>query len=122
MTKATHVQVEQITLDAKGKSFGRLASQIAFYLQGKHQAAYQPNLVAPIRVTVTNLGSVKFTGNKLDTTMRHKHTGYTGHLKSETFRQAFVRSQEKVLRDAVRRMLPKNRLQTKRLKNLYIEA
>lgn len=118
MTK--EMQIEHITLDAKGKTFGRMSSEIARYLQGKHKATYQPNLVAPVQVTVKNLNEVSFSGNKLDNKIIYKHTGYTGNLKQQTLRQAFTKSPEKVLRDAVRRMLPKNRLQAKLLKNLHI--
>jgi len=108
------------TFDAKGKNFGRLASEVAVYLQGKHDPEYQPNKVLGYKAIVKNIDQMSFTGNKLDTNIIYRHTGYPGGIKKMTLRQSFEKNPQKLFINAVRRMLPKNKLNIKHLKNLII--
>ncbi len=113
--------MDEIIIDAKNKSIGRIASQAAQILQGKHAATYQPNKPGGVKVLVKNFKEVRFTGKKFTDKMYHRHTGYVGHLKSRTLEQAFTRNAEWVLKHAVKGMLPKNSLLPKRLKMLIVE-
>jgi large subunit ribosomal protein L13 len=105
-------------IDAKNKILGRLASEIAVILQGKKSPNYKPNIVSNDRVFVKNYRDIKLTGDKFKNKIYYKHTGYMGHLKKKTFEQVFQKDPKRVLREAVRRMLPKNFLNQKRIKNL----
>lgn len=105
-------------IDAKNKSLGRLASEAAVILQGKKNPRYEPRLVGTDRVLVKNLDQIKFTGQKLQKRIYYRHTGYMGHLKSLRLEERWARDPKRVLREAVRRMLPKNFLNSRRLKNL----
>lgn len=113
--------MDEIIIDAKNKSIGRIASLAAQILQGKQAASYEPNKPGGVKVLVKNLNEVKFTGKKFTDKMYHRHTGYVGHLKSRTLRQAFTRNAEWVLKHAVKGMLPKNKLLPNRLKMLIVE-
>lgn len=108
-------------LDAKNQKFGRLASEIASILQGKKSPAYNPRLTGSDRVFLKNYLAVALTGRKSRSKLYHRHTGYVGHLKTSTFEEAFRRDPKRVIREAVRRMLPKNFLNQRRLKNLHFE-
>jgi large subunit ribosomal protein L13 len=72
---------EEIIIDAQNKSLGRLGTEIAYYLQGKHRPDYDPSKDRKIFVLIKNLDKVKFTGKKYDQKVFIKHTGYIGHLK-----------------------------------------
>lgn len=105
-------------LDAKNKKIGRLASEIAVILQGKKSASYEPRLVGSDRVFLKNFKKVYLDPKKIKDKIYYRHTGYVGHLKEKSLGQAFDKSPEWVIREAVRRMLPKNFLNQRRLKNL----
>lgn len=105
-------------IDAKNKKFGRLVSLIAFILQGKKGPAYDPRVSGKDRVFLRGFRDIVLTGNKFKKKIYYRHTGYVGHLKATSFEEAFTRDPKKVIREAVRRMLPKNFLAKKRLKNL----
>ncbi len=105
-------------IDAKNKILGRIASEIALILQGKKSVAYAPNRVSGDRVLVTNYKDIALTGNKRAQKIYYHHTGYVGHLKELSFEEKFAKDPKWVLRQAVRKMLPKNFLNQKRLKNL----
>ena len=108
-------------IDAKGKRFGRIASEIAVILQGKKSASYERNRVSPDVVIVKNADKVTISGNKAKDKVYYHHTGYMGHLKELTFEQAFQKDPKKVLRETVKHMLPKNFLNQKRINNLKFE-
>lgn len=109
-------------VDAKNKRLGRLASEIAIILQGKKNPRYEPSRAGFDRVLLKNTGKVTVGGKKFKEKIYYRHTGYVGHLKETTFEQAFAKSPKRVVREAVRRMLPKNFLSARRLKNLvFIE-
>lgn len=105
-------------IDAHNKAFGRVASEIASILQGKKSAKYEPRLMGSDRVVLKNLKTIGMTGNKAKSRIYYRHTGYMGHLKEASLGEAFGKNPQKVFRETVRHMLPKNRLAVKRLKNL----
>lgn len=105
-------------IDAKNKVLGRVASDIALILQGKKDASYARNRVSADKVYVTNYKNIVVTGAKSTQKIYYHHTGYVGHLKELTFEQKFAKDPRDVLRRAVRKMLPKNFLNQKRLNNL----
>jgi len=95
-----------------------VASEIAYILQGKKSAAYQRNQVAADKVYVKNVGGLVVTGKKTTDKIYRRHTGYVGHIKEKTFKEAMTKDPKWVLRRAVRKMLPQNFLTQKRIKNL----
>src|SRR3989338_2540158 len=110
-------------IDAKNKRLGRLASEVAVILQGKKSADYEPRLVGSDKVMLKNYREITVTGRKFKEKIYYRHTGYIGHLKEKTFEEAFQKDPKQVIREAVRRMLPKNFLNSRRLKNLtFIES
>lgn len=108
-------------IDASHEPLGRIASRIASILQGKHGADYNPRLPGRDRVIVKNAAKTAISGRKEEKKKYYRHTGYMGHLRVRTFRDAFARAPEEVIRQAVAHMLPKNRLRTNRLKRLIFE-
>lgn len=108
-------------IDAKNQRLGRLASQIAVTLQGKKRADYDPRLRGEDRVIVKNASGIVVTGGKEKKKIYYRHTGYMGHLREHLFAEEFAKNPAEVLREAVRRMLPRNFLRDKRLAMLKIE-
>lgn len=108
-------------IDVKGKPLGRAASEIAIILQGKKSATYAPHRLSGDKVYVKNCDGIVVTGNKGTQKIYYRHTGYVGHLKELTYEQKFAKDPRSVLRRAVRKMLPKNFLNQKRMKNLIFE-
>jgi large subunit ribosomal protein L13 len=109
------------TIDAKGKKLGRLASEIAVILQGKKNPGYEPRLEGEDTVVVKNIKDMVVTGRKADQKIYYRHTGPLGHLKKRKYAEVFEKKPAWVLENAVRLMLPKNRLLKKRMKRLIIE-
>jgi large subunit ribosomal protein L13 len=105
-------------IDAKNKVLGRVATDIAVILQGKKSPTYQRNRVSGDKVYVSNVDGIRVTGNKAENKIYYHHTGYVGHLKELTYEQKFAKDPRAVLRQAVRKMLPKNFLNQQRIKNL----
>jgi large subunit ribosomal protein L13 len=108
-------------IDAKNKKLGRLSSEIAQILQGKKGPSYDPRLLSGDKVTVKNASGMVMTGKKTAQKIYYRHAGPLGHLKENKFTDVFKKNPAWVLRHAVRLMLPKNRLNAKRLKNLTVE-
>lgn len=109
------------TIDATGKSAGRLATEISTILQGKHRADYVPQWDMGDYVEVENCANMTFTGNKLSDKLYYRHSGHPGGLKQEKMKDVFTNDPGEVLRRAVLRMLPKNRLRNDRMKRLTIK-
>lgn len=105
-------------IDAENKRLGRLASEIAVILQGKQDPSYEKHRVSGDRVILKNWDKVTISGKKFKDKIYYRHTGYMGHLKSLTFEEAYTRDAKRVIRETVRRMLPKNFINTPRLNNL----
>ena len=99
---------------------GRLASEIAGILQGKHSVLYEPRLEGSDHVRLTNVKELAFSERKLIGKIYYRHTGPLGHLKERPLKDVFAKNPAWVLRNAVRLMLPKNKLSARRLKRLTI--
>jgi large subunit ribosomal protein L13 len=106
-------------VDAADKVVGRLASDIAMVLMGKDKPTYTPHVATGDFVVVLNVEKIKFTGKKWTQKEYAWYTGYTGQ-RTETMEKRLARHPDRILRDAVRRMLPKNKLATKMLARLKI--
>lgn len=111
---------EEIIIDAKNKSLGRLETLIAHYLQGKHRVDYDPSVDRKIFVLVKNLDKAKFTGKKFTSKVFIKHTGYIGHRKEIPLNLLWNKDKLKVLKLVVSRMLPKNKLRRRRLTRIKL--
>lgn len=107
-------------VDAKGKILGRMATDIASHLIGKTNAAFQPHIDAGDVVVVSNVSGMKVTGKKYEAKKYYTHSGQPGGLKTKTMRQIWEKDPAEVLRQAVSRMLPKNKHRTARLLRLNI--
>lgn len=121
MAKPGELTAKWWHVDADDKIVGRLASDIAVILMGKHRPTYTPHVDTGDFVVVTNAENVRFTGNKWN---QKKYTWYTGYpgLRSETAGKRLEKKPEEILREAVRRMLPKNRLGRQMLAKLKVYA
>jgi large subunit ribosomal protein L13 len=97
-------------IDAEGKSLGRVATQAARLLQGKHKATYTPFIDTGDHVVIVNAAVVKLTGRKEDQKMYRHHSGYSGGLREERARTVRERRPERLIEEAVRGMLPKTKL------------
>jgi large subunit ribosomal protein L13 len=120
--KPEDIQREWYVIDAKDQTLGRLASQIAHLLRGKHKPIYSPHMDVGDYIIVINCDKIRVTGNKLEDKLYYRHSGYPGGLRSLTLRQLMDRYPERVLQYAVRGMLPKNKLGRKMIKKLKIYA
>ena len=121
MARPHEVEQKWWLVDATDKVVGRLASDIAMILMGKHRPTYTPHVDTGDFVIVTNVEKIVFSGKKWDQKRYTWYTGYVG-LKSETAAERLARKPQKVLSDAVRRMLPKNKLAVSMLAKLKIYA
>jgi len=113
---------EWILVNADGKRLGRLASEIAIRLQGKHKPIYTPHVDTGDFVIVINAEKVDLTGEKWDQKMYQRHSGYLGGLKEMSYRKLVEARPTMPVREAVRRMLPKNTLGRAMLRKLKIYA
>ncbi len=113
---------EWLVINATGKTLGRLASEIATRLRGKHKPTYSPNLDTGDFVIVTNCERIVVTGDKLDTVRYYRHSRYPGGLKSRTMREQLKRFPDRVLFEAVRGMMPKTKLGRAQMRKLRIYA
>jgi len=109
-------------VDASDKVVGRMATQIAIRLRGKHKPIFTPHADTGDFVVVVNAEKVVFTGRKWDKKTYYRHTGYMGGLKEITAKKLLEKKPEEILRFAVKRMLPKNSLGRRQLKKLKIYA
>jgi large subunit ribosomal protein L13 len=109
-------------VDATGKTLGRLASDIARILRGKHKPAFSPHVDGGDFVVVTNCEKIVVTGDKLDTVRYYRHSRYPGGLKSRTMREQLDRFPDRVIFEAVKGMMPKTRLGRAQMKKLKIYA
>jgi large subunit ribosomal protein L13 len=109
-------------IDATGHSPGRLASRIAVILQGKNKPVYTPHVDTGDFVVVTNVEKMDFTGRKLEQKEYKRHTGYPGGLRTTSMREMLEKHPDRILRKAVKGMLPKNRLARQQIKKLKIFA
>ena len=108
--KTHEVNRDWYVVDAKGKTLGRLATEIARRLRGKHKPIYTPHVDTGDYIIVVNADKVRVTGNKAADKMYHRHTGFIGNLKSVSFEKMQARAPGRVIELAVKGMLPKNPL------------
>jgi large subunit ribosomal protein L13 len=121
--KPSEIEKKWVLIDATNLVVGRVASIIAMRLRGKHLPTYTPHMDTGDNVVVINADKVKLTGKKLDQRRFHWHTGYPGGIKDRTQRELLEgRFPERVLENAVRRMIPSGPLGRKQLKNLRVYA
>lgn len=111
-----------LVVDAAGQTVGRLATQVAQLLKGKHKVDYTPNMMGGDFVIVVNADKVVFTGHKLDQKVYTRYTGYQGGLKTTSAREMLAKHPERVLEKAVWGMLPKNRMGRKLIRRLKVYA
>lgn len=110
------------TVDASGKTLGRLASEIAKRLRGKHKPEYTPHVDTGDFIVVINASQVKITGNKSKDKVYYSHSGYPGGIKAITFEKLLAKSPERVIEKAVKGMLPKNPLGRAMYRKLKVYA
>jgi large subunit ribosomal protein L13 len=108
--KGHEVKRDWLVVDASNQVLGRLASEIARRLRGKHKAEYTPHVDTGDYIIVTNAEKVTVTGRKFKNKMYHNHSGYPGGIKSVSFEKMQQKSPEKIIERAVKGMLPKNPL------------
>ena len=120
--KPAEVRREWFLVDAEGKTLGRLASEIARRLKGKHKPIFTPHVDTGDYIVVVNAEKVAVTGNKMKDKMYHHHTGYVGNLKSISLEKQLQKAPERVLEAAVKGMLPRNPLGRAMMKKLRIFA
>mgnify|MGYP000960457230 CR=1 FL=1 len=122
VAKPLEIERKWYVVDAEGKTLGRLASEIAKILRGKHKAIYTPHVDTGDFVIVINAEKVKVTGKKVDQKMYRWHTGYVGNMKERTFKEMNQRQPEKIIELAVKGMLPHNSLGRQMYRKLNVYA
>jgi large subunit ribosomal protein L13 len=120
--KASEITREWHVIDASGVPLGRLASQVAQLLRGKHKPTYAPHLDSGDHVIVVNAAKVALTGAKLDQKMYYRHSGYPGGLKATPVRVELEKRPERVIERAVRGMVPHTSLGRQQLRHLRVYA
>lgn len=120
--KPAEVRRDWYLVDADGKTLGRLASEIARRLKGKHKPIFTPHVDTGDYIVVINAEKIAVTGNKLKDKMYHHHTGYIGNLKSISLEKQLQKAPERVIQTAVKGMLPRNPLGRAMMKKLRVFA
>lgn len=118
--KPAEVRREWFVVDATDKVLGRLASEIARRLRGKHKPEFTPHIDTGDHIVVINAEKVRVTGTKADAKTYWHHSGYPGGIKSATFKELISDHPERVIQTAVKGMLPKNPLGRKMIKKLHV--
>jgi large subunit ribosomal protein L13 len=121
-TKPSEIEREWYVVDAEGQTLGRLASEIAKILKGKHKPIYAPHLDTGDFVVVINAEKVHVTGRKMDQKMYYHHSGYPGGLTAISLRDQLKKHPTRVIRSAVKGMLPHNRLGRAMMRKLKVYA
>ncbi|MCA9970778.1 MAG: 50S ribosomal protein L13 [Anaerolineales bacterium] len=122
VTKPAEVERSWYVVDAEGKTLGRLASQIAAVLRGKHKPTYSPSVDCGDFVIVVNADKIAVTGRRMEQKMYYRHSGYPGGLREISLRHQLERHPTRPIELAVKGMLPKNRLGRKMIKKLKVYA
>ena len=123
--KTTAIRTQDIEqkwylLDCSGKRLGRLSVQVANILRGKNKPEYTPNSDVGDFVVLVNAKNIEVTGNKSENKIYFRHTGYPGGIKKISFKDQLEKDPEKIIRDAVKGMLPKNKLNRQIIKKLKV--
>jgi large subunit ribosomal protein L13 len=120
MAKASTVERKWLVVDAAGKTLGRLSSEVASILRGKHKPTYTPNVDTGDHVILINAEKIELTGKKLSDKIYYRHTQHPGGLKSRTALEMRTNYPEKMLELAIKGMLPKNSLGRQMFKKLHV--
>lgn len=120
--KASDVKRTWHVIDAEGLVLGRLSTEVANILRGKHKATYTPHLDTGDHVIIVNADKVVLTAGKAERKFVHRHSGYPGGLKTETYAAKMARKPEQAMLDTIRGMLPKTRLGRAQIKKLKVYA
>ena len=120
--KPAEVRRDWYLVDASDKTLGRLSTEIARRLRGKHKTEYTPHVDTGDYIVVINAEKVRVTGNKMSDKIYHHHTGYIGNLKSISLEKLLGKAPERVIQHAVKGMLPKNSLGRAMFKKLRVFA
>ncbi len=118
--KPEETRGDWFVVDAAGKTLGRLASQLALRLKGKHKPSYAPHQDLGDHIIVINAGAVHVTGSKLQDKFYHRHTGYVGNLKSIALEKLLQQHPERAIEFAVKGMLPKGPLGRRMYRKLHV--
>ena len=118
--KGSEIQRDWLVVDAQDEVLGRLATQVAHLLRGKNKPTWSPHMDGGDFVIVLNASGVRLTGNKAQQKVYYRHSGYPGGLKETPYRIMLARHPNRVIKFAVKGMLPKNRLGRRLLKKLYV--
>jgi large subunit ribosomal protein L13 len=120
--KVSEIEHDWYVVDADGMVLGRLASEVARILRGKHKPIFAPHLDTGDHVVIVNADKVVLTAGKAERKILYRHSGYPGGIKSETFARLLSRKPEEAVRRSVRGMLPKTRLGRQMLRKLKVYA
>ncbi len=120
--KANEIERKWYVIDANGKVLGRLATEVAKLLKGKHKPTYSTHMDVGDHVIVINTDKMILTGNKLEDKIYRRHTGYIGNMKEESAKEVMAKDSTKALMLAVKGMLPKNSLGRQMLTKLRLYA
>ncbi|MBF0471559.1 MAG: 50S ribosomal protein L13 [Gammaproteobacteria bacterium] len=120
--KAGEIRRDWYLIDAEGKTLGRLATEVARRLRGKHKPEYTPHMDTGDYIVVVNAEKLRVTGNKRTDKMYYHHTGYPGGIKEISFDKLLDKAPERILKAAVKGMMPKNPLGRAMLSKLKIYA
>ena len=122
MANSETIERKWLVVDAEGQTLGRLASQVASILRGKHKPEYTPHADCGDYVIVLNCEKIKVTGNKATQKLYRHHTGWVGNLKEIPYSEMMQKHPERIITHAVKGMLPKNALGRKMIKKLKVYA
>lgn len=120
--KPADIQKKWVTVDATGKSLGRLASEVARVLRGKHKPSFVPHLDCGDNVIVTNAAKIQLSGRKWDQKFYYNHSGYIGGIKGISAKDLLAKKPERLVEYAVKGMMPKTKLSRKVMNNLKVYA
>jgi large subunit ribosomal protein L13 len=118
--KASEIEHDWYVIDAEGMVLGRLSTEVARLLRGKHKPTFTPHLDTGDHVIIVNADKVVLTANKADTKLVHTHSGYPGGIKTRTYGDLLAKKPEDAIRRSVKGMLPKNRLGRSMISKLKI--
>nr|WP_261134697.1 50S ribosomal protein L13 [Bacillus sp. Marseille-Q3570] len=122
MAKPKEIDRKWYVVDAAGKTLGRLSSEVASVLRGKHKPTYTPHVDTGDHVIILNANKIELTGKKMSDKLYHRHTGHPGGLRTRTAQEMRDTRPEKMLELAIKGMLPKNSLGRKMAKKLHVYA
>ncbi len=122
MANQENLNRDWLIIDATDLTVGRLASEVASILRGKHKPTFTPHVDCGDFVIIINADKVKFTGNKLEDKIYYRHSNHPGGLKEETAGKLLARKPERVMEKAIKGMLPKTKLGRQMYRNLYVYA